>query len=240
MPPKAVDLLLAFIESDGRVVKEDLIKKVWADTAVTESSLTYHVHVLRDALGDTGPTPQYIETIPRRGYRFLSEVRVARATPPAAPRLEALPAADTSDAQEEAPSPSSDTPAQSASRIEEVIPSHRPRAPRFVFMALATIVLTLTLGVISLLPPPPVPRVTTITRLTVGAQVQTPELATDGWFVAFMANGGGMRIRLDQQNERPPRPVDAFLLLDVSLKRQEALALRPNDHGAENGLWLAS
>src|SRR3954466_2120255 len=69
VPPKAVDLLIAFIERDGRVVKADLIKKVWRDTAVTDSSLTYQIHVLREALGDTGPTAAYIETVSRRGYK---------------------------------------------------------------------------------------------------------------------------------------------------------------------------
>src|SRR6185503_4531241 len=72
LAPKATDLLYALITAEGRVVaKADLIKAVWPDTFVTESSLMFHMSRLRAALGDEADQPKYIETFARRGYRFV-------------------------------------------------------------------------------------------------------------------------------------------------------------------------
>ena len=77
--PKAFDLLLALVESDGEVVsKDDLMKRIWPDSFVEEGNLTYNVSVLRRALGERANEHQYIVTAPGIGYRFvasLSEVR---------------------------------------------------------------------------------------------------------------------------------------------------------------------
>lgn len=73
LPPKALAVLLTLVESAGRLVKrEELMERVWSGTAVEEGNLTVHISTLRKALGDG-----YIETIPRRGYRFTAEVRNA-------------------------------------------------------------------------------------------------------------------------------------------------------------------
>ena len=75
LTPKAFDLLAAFLEQPGRLLtKDQLLKQVWPDTFVEESNLAYHVFVLRRALGDTSGDGLYIETIPKRGYRFTAEV----------------------------------------------------------------------------------------------------------------------------------------------------------------------
>jgi len=71
LQPKAVEMLIALVERQGTVVsKEDLLKRVWPDTFVEESNLTLNISALRKALGDNAAEPTYIETIPRRGYRF--------------------------------------------------------------------------------------------------------------------------------------------------------------------------
>lgn len=77
LSPKAVELLIALVESQARTVgKEDLLNRVWADTAVEEGSLTSHISLLRKTLGE-----RYIETIPKRGYRFVGTVtQVAEAS----------------------------------------------------------------------------------------------------------------------------------------------------------------
>jgi Tol biopolymer transport system component/DNA-binding winged helix-turn-helix (wHTH) protein len=68
---KAVDTLLMLIESRGDVVeKDELMKTLWPDSFVEEANLTQNIYTLRKALGETG----YIETIPRRGYRFVAAV----------------------------------------------------------------------------------------------------------------------------------------------------------------------
>jgi TolB-like protein/Tfp pilus assembly protein PilF len=94
LPPKVASTLLVLVENSGRMVdKADLMKTVWPDTFVEENALTRNISVLRKALGDTGDPPAYIETIARRGYRFVAPVRKAQAgAPEAAPALTAQPA----------------------------------------------------------------------------------------------------------------------------------------------------
>ena len=76
LTPKAVDVLLALVERPGRLItKEELVQRVWPDTFVEESNLAYNIFTLRRALGDTADNPEYVETIPKRGYRFKAPVR---------------------------------------------------------------------------------------------------------------------------------------------------------------------
>jgi len=78
LPPKAAELLLALVERHGEAVrKEELLDVVWRGTFVEENSLAQNVYLLRKALGDH-PGAQYIDTIPRRGYRFVAPVRTIR------------------------------------------------------------------------------------------------------------------------------------------------------------------
>ncbi|HEU4875587.1 MAG TPA: winged helix-turn-helix domain-containing protein, partial [Pyrinomonadaceae bacterium] len=94
LKPKAVDTLLVLIRNSGHIVeKEELMKEVWPDTFVEENNLTGNIFALRRAFAEH----QYIETIPRRGYRFIADVKqvkVERAEPPrtlaAAPGLAAV------------------------------------------------------------------------------------------------------------------------------------------------------
>jgi Tol biopolymer transport system component/DNA-binding winged helix-turn-helix (wHTH) protein len=84
LTPKAFETLLALVESGGHILdKEDLIKKVWPDTFVEEVSLAKKVSILRKVLGED-IDHHYIETIPRRGYRFVAEVRESWQEDPAA------------------------------------------------------------------------------------------------------------------------------------------------------------
>jgi DNA-binding winged helix-turn-helix (wHTH) protein/TolB-like protein/Tfp pilus assembly protein PilF len=77
LTPKAFDILLILIESGGHLVpKDDLMKRVWPSTFVEEGNLTQNVSLVRKALGENANGPQYIETVPRRGYRFVSPVSV--------------------------------------------------------------------------------------------------------------------------------------------------------------------
>lgn len=75
LTPKALQLLLILVENHGRIVeKETLMQKIWADSFVEESNLTFTVSLLRKTLGDK-PDSRFIETVPKRGYRFIAEVR---------------------------------------------------------------------------------------------------------------------------------------------------------------------
>ena len=76
LTPKVFDILLALVERGGHVVeKDDLMKRVWPDTYVEEGNLTQNVSLLRKALGENPASPQFIETVARRGYRFVAEVK---------------------------------------------------------------------------------------------------------------------------------------------------------------------
>jgi DNA-binding winged helix-turn-helix (wHTH) protein/tetratricopeptide (TPR) repeat protein len=76
LAPKAVDTLLALVQHGGDVVcKDDLMKLVWPDHIVEEGNLTQNIYLLRKTLGKGSNGQEYIETLPRRGYRFVGEVR---------------------------------------------------------------------------------------------------------------------------------------------------------------------
>ncbi|MEP7339442.1 MAG: transcriptional regulator, partial [Acidobacteriota bacterium] len=76
LTPKAFDLLLALLERAGKLVeKEELFQSVWPDTMVEESNLSSNIALIRKALGDGTNGERYIETVPKRGYRFVAEVR---------------------------------------------------------------------------------------------------------------------------------------------------------------------
>jgi DNA-binding winged helix-turn-helix (wHTH) protein/tetratricopeptide (TPR) repeat protein len=73
--PKALDVLIVLVENRGRIVeKEDLMRRVWPETFVEDNNLAFNISVLRKLLGESGASPQYIETVPRRGYRFIASV----------------------------------------------------------------------------------------------------------------------------------------------------------------------
>jgi TolB-like protein/DNA-binding winged helix-turn-helix (wHTH) protein/Tfp pilus assembly protein PilF len=86
LSPKAAELLLQLIEAKGNVIsKDDLLKAVWLDSFVEEGSLTSHISHLRKTLGETDQGPVYIETIPKRGYRFTAPVKVVDSSDSRAP-----------------------------------------------------------------------------------------------------------------------------------------------------------
>src|SRR5690348_17197820 len=76
LPPKVFDTLLVLVENSGRVVsKDELMQSLWPDTFVEESNLTQNISQLRRALSDGTTGAKYIETIPKRGYRFVADVQ---------------------------------------------------------------------------------------------------------------------------------------------------------------------
>src|SRR3954447_1771200 len=76
LTPKAFDTLLVLVENSGHVLgKEELMRKVWPDSFVEENNLAQNISMLRKALGEDAGGQKYIETVPKRGYRFSSEVK---------------------------------------------------------------------------------------------------------------------------------------------------------------------
>src|SRR5687767_8307178 len=73
LTPKAFDLLLFLVQNSGHVLdKEELMKQVWPDSFVEENNLAQNISTLRKVL-DTGGA-KFIETVPKRGYRFAADV----------------------------------------------------------------------------------------------------------------------------------------------------------------------
>jgi DNA-binding winged helix-turn-helix (wHTH) protein/TolB-like protein/Flp pilus assembly protein TadD len=84
---KAFDLLEVLVENQGHLLKkEELLRRVWPDAAVEENNLTVTVSALRKAFGEGPADRQYIETVPRRGYRFVADLRPAAQPAEAVPR----------------------------------------------------------------------------------------------------------------------------------------------------------
>jgi eukaryotic-like serine/threonine-protein kinase len=91
-PPKALETLSVLLEHRHRIVsKEELLSQVWRDAVVEEANLAQQIFTLRRLLGDDAERPRFIATLPRRGYRFIGDVRDAGTipsndpTPPDAP-----------------------------------------------------------------------------------------------------------------------------------------------------------
>jgi Tol biopolymer transport system component/DNA-binding winged helix-turn-helix (wHTH) protein len=100
--PKSMEMLVFLVERHGRIVdKEELMSAVWPDTVVEEASIAQNVFALRKILGDARDGPSFIETVPRRGYRFVAEVRIedpAPAAPAGEPQLATAPQAGAMEA----------------------------------------------------------------------------------------------------------------------------------------------
>ena len=76
LTPKAFDLLVVLVESSGHLLeKGELLERIWPDSFVEEGNLTVKMSELRRALAGDGEEVQYIETVPRRGYRFTASVK---------------------------------------------------------------------------------------------------------------------------------------------------------------------
>lgn len=76
LPPKAFDLLVCLVQNHGRLVtKEQIMQAVWPGCFVEEANLTVTISMLRKALGGKESASQHIETIPKKGYRFVAPVQ---------------------------------------------------------------------------------------------------------------------------------------------------------------------
>ena len=93
LPPRALGVLGCLLERPGDVVsKDDIVGATWEDVAVGDQSLSEAVGILRRALDDDPQHPTYIQTVHRRGYRFIAPVTVeAEGVPPLAEAVEAAP-----------------------------------------------------------------------------------------------------------------------------------------------------
>lgn len=81
LTPKALDTLLILVELGGHVVtKDELIERVWPDSFVEQNNLAQNISALRKALGESADGIRYIDTVPKRGYRFIAPITAYEVT----------------------------------------------------------------------------------------------------------------------------------------------------------------
>ncbi len=168
LEPKALEVLLFLIERRERMVlKEELLDGVWRDTFVTPNALTRVIAQLRKALRDDAQEARVIETVPRKGYRFLPDVSLVR--PAAEPGLR---------------------PASGV--VPLAIPGERPSVWRTTLPLVAGAFLALT-GWTWLRSAPPAPlTLTDLVQVTTGVGYEAdPAVSPDGRRIAYTAEQNG-------------------------------------------------
>lgn len=198
LTPKAFEILLVLIERRGQVLeKEELIERIWPDTAVEENNLARNVSALRKALGENPDEHQYIVTVPGRGYRFVASVQevTAESWPLNGQKQDGLLNPPNSVAEVENHASEVTTGTEPASNTEQ--PSHKSKRQRiFIVWLVALIWIGLIAGVVSLMrarfqnSPSRVQR--PLMRLTFDPGLQgEPTWSPDGRFVAYSSDQNG-------------------------------------------------
>jgi DNA-binding winged helix-turn-helix (wHTH) protein len=91
LTPKTLQALVLLIQNGGRVVsRKEMIEELWPDLFVEESNLTVVISMASKALGESVNGNHYIETVPKRGYRFVPEVKFVGRAPTPRARFEAM------------------------------------------------------------------------------------------------------------------------------------------------------
>ena len=208
LTPKALDTLIALVRHGGHVLeKEELLKAVWPDTFVEEATLAQNVFTLRKALGNGQADGQrYIETIPRRGYRFIAPVRelpYEDAVHVTEARAASAQSAEPDTGREQAARADVNTSATSAPAQTDVRISAPPQRSRLgAFVIAVALVCVLALAVLVLLKfvvrrqtaPAQLnapAQTMKLTRLPINGRVQGAAISPDGRVVAYLAAEAG-------------------------------------------------
>jgi len=205
-------LLAALLERPGQLVtRDELVRRLWNDTLVDfDNGLNIAAKKIREALDDDAATPRYVETLPRRGYRFIAPVQT-RSMPPA-----------------EAPPASRPTP-QPASTIAPPPPPVPSRRRAIYARVAATIVVLWLAGRIywltTAIRPP---RLVQVVQLTQTGQIELGHgVATDGTRVYFTQRDGG-RWSLAQVSVEGGTPLPLPLPLEQPLSNPDILDISPD------------
>lgn len=201
---KAVDTLLLLIDRRGDVVeKNELMQALWPDSFVEEANLTQNIYTLRKALGEA----EYIETIPRRGYRFAAPVTEKPFAPADVIVIKETTSTRVSYEEEYDRDLSELATGNRANgdRVIDVTGPHAPlqlsggrhafRLPRWLWMALVSLgvlAIAIGLGWWLLRSPPPFEN-GRLTKFTTTGKVIKVAISPDGKYVAFVSNDAGQQ-----------------------------------------------
>lgn len=200
LAPKVFDTLLVLIANSGRVVgKEELMQALWPDTYVEESNLTQNISQIRRALGDG----EYIETIPKRGYRFVAEVQAAALDEQAQATMASARASEISavTGREFLKGSVAEAPASMAGR-EEAPPvdeiNQRPLEPKRVLTSVILLFVSLAVLAFALFAAyrrsnnqgKMAFRQITLAKLTTSGKARGAAISRDGKYVAYVALDG--------------------------------------------------
>jgi eukaryotic-like serine/threonine-protein kinase len=178
LTPKTFDTLVLLVRNSGHLLeKEELIRMLWPDTFVEEGSLSNNIFVLRKALGDDS---EYIETVPKRGYRFVGAVRQ-------------LPSAEKALGEQRGFASELSTDRRSPEQaVASVAPSNASRSRRRLAALAATALAILAIGAALLWRSSPrLPDRSQWVQLTkFPDSVSEPALSPDGHMVAFIRGYG--------------------------------------------------
>jgi DNA-binding winged helix-turn-helix (wHTH) protein/Tol biopolymer transport system component len=258
LTPKAAHLLSVLLDRRSNLVsKDDLMRAVWSEAHVQENTLTFHIRLVRRALGDDGEGQRYVRNMPKRGYQFVAPVTLV--TDLLAPDDGGPPPADGAVRWVNTASEPADVilpgaraqlgqrgPGVAARPVELVEgrtgATRSPAMWNRVWLLLASLpVAAIGFVVVSRDSLPGPPLVTAITRLTHDTHYKGDRLLTDGsrLFHRLAATNVQVQIQIavDGRSVHSSRTVSDFLLLDISSDGRDAVALNPQDRGAEYGLW---
>ena len=209
---KAFELLTVLLENNGRVLeKSELMQRLWPETFVEEINLNVHISALRKAFGESAANYQYIETIPKRGYRFSANIKLVRPSQKASnSNLQENVIALNSAAREEVITtnlkmvevneekeiPTSPVVEEPVAEIEtDSLEDGQSKIAKRLLMALA-IVLLFAFGIflyVKKISAPPVNPFLKMTKqkLTASGKNLVPALSPDGEYVAFVKDDNG-------------------------------------------------
>jgi Tol biopolymer transport system component/DNA-binding winged helix-turn-helix (wHTH) protein len=194
LTPRAFDLLAYLARNHGRVVeKQDLFEQVWKGSFVTDNALTRAIKEIRRAIGDDAESPRYIETVPKRGYRFIAELKDAEKAGTARPKSITTDFAAPVAARQESGAPAEPTVSLVLDRLVKV--KSRPKLRGLSFLGVAIV-----LGAIALVvwriqnKPGPIglPVVLRTTQLTTWSGLDIfPALSPDANSIAYCSDHSG-------------------------------------------------
>jgi len=216
-----LQVLLVLIGRPGEVItREELTQRLWPGGTFVdfERGLNKAVTRLRDALGDSADKPRYVETLPRRGYRFIAPVESAGLSALPEPQMEELP------------------------KVQHEPPANRIRLVKGLFAALAVLVASATLVWILGARVGAPPKVVRFRKLTNDGQAKVGPLATDGPRVYFNQVLPGPRAVISQVSirggESVPLPLQLSQPMVVDASDDGTELLLANEEADGQSLWI--